>query len=196
MLTADDVEVYDTITCVGNCISTAQTTCCFGCCAPHFDHRLRSVTMKMLVLPLVAACYAVVVGSFRTSFLKRTTRTSLRESMYEITVIEPGGNEKTLSISGENTILAGLDAAGVDAPFSCQTGLCTECASLVEKGMEHIELEAAILDPAVTAQGFVLTCSAHLTGSGVRMKLGVGEEFYEAQFSDLVDNHRKSNPMK
>lgn len=116
--------------------------------------------------------------------------------MYEITVIEPMGEEKTLTISGDDTILAGLDKAGVDAPFSCQTGLCTECASLVEKGMENIELEAAILDPKVTAQGFVLTCSAHLTGSGVRMKLGVGDEFYEAQYGDLVDNHRKNNPLQ
>ena len=116
--------------------------------------------------------------------------------MYEITVIEPMGEEKTLTISGDDTILAGLDKGGVDAPFSCQTGLCTECASLVEKGMENIELEAAILDPKVTAQGFVLTCSAHLTGSGVRMKLGVGDEFYEAQYGDLVDNHRKNNPLQ
>ena len=67
--------------------------------------------------------------------------------------------------------------------------------SRVEEGMEHIELEAAILDPKVTEHGFVLTCSAHLMGSGVRMKLGVGDEFYEAQFSDLVDNHRRNNPI-
>ena len=144
---------------------------------------------------LLGTYFTTVSYGFRSTFLKRTLISPLKESMYEITVIEPGGEEKTLSISGGDTILAGLDAAGVDAPFSCQTGLCTECASLVEKGMEHIELEAAILDPKVTEQGFVLTCSAHLTGSGVRMKLGVGDEFYEAQFSDLVDNHRRNNPI-
>ena len=144
---------------------------------------------------LLGTYFATVSYGFRSTFLRRTLISPLKESMYEITVIEPGGEEKTLSISGGDTILAGLDAAGVDAPFSCQTGLCTECASLVEEGMEHIELEAAILDPKVTEHGFVLTCSAHLTGSGVRMKLGVGDEFYEAQFSDLVDNHRRNNPI-
>ena len=45
--------------------------------------------------------------------------------------------------------------------------------------VENISFEAAVLDPAVSAKGFVLTCSATVNGDGVKLELGAGEKMYE-----------------
>ena len=104
------------------------------------------------------------------------------------------GTEQIVSIPADATILSALISEGVNVSYSCQTGLCTECASYVHDGLEHIELEAAILDEEISAQGYVLTCCARISGPGVKLELGMGEILYEAQFGELVDNHRRRNP--
>ncbi|CAM9623717.1 unnamed protein product [Chrysoparadoxa australica] len=72
---------------------------------------------------------------------------------------------------------------------SCRTGLCTECAALVEKGMESVSLDAAVLDPEVTAKGFILTCSARITGPSVELLSGQNEQMYDAQYGSFREDH-------
>lgn len=50
---------------------------------------------------------------------------------------------------------------------------------MVTAKVENVELQAAVLDPEVTARGFVLTCSATVKGPGVALKLGAGDEMYD-----------------
>jgi ferredoxin len=64
-------------------------------------------------------------------------------------VVTTEGEHKTLSVEAGVSILDAVEQAGLDAPHSCRTGLCTECAAMVTAGMENVLLEAAVLDPEV-----------------------------------------------
>lgn len=50
---------------------------------------------------------------------------------------------------------------------------------MVTAKLENVKLDAAVLDPAVSAMGFVLTCSATVEGGGVELELGAGDKMYE-----------------
>lgn len=56
--------------------------------------------------------------------------------------------------------------------------------------LDNVKLEAAVLDPAISAMGFVLTCSATVEGSGVELELGAGEKMYEVSASNLREGRR------
>jgi ring-1,2-phenylacetyl-CoA epoxidase subunit PaaE len=64
-------------------------------------------------------------------------------------VLTTEGEHKTLSVEAGVSLLDAVEQAGLDAPHSCRTGLCTECAAMVTAGMENVLLEAAVLDPEV-----------------------------------------------
>lgn len=50
---------------------------------------------------------------------------------------------------------------------------------MVTANLDNVKLEAAVLDPEISAMGFVLTCSATVEGAGVELELGAGEKMYE-----------------
>lgn len=52
---------------------------------------------------------------------------------------------------------------------------------MVTAKLENVKLGAAVLDPAVSAMGFVLTCSATVEGDGVELELGAGDKMYEVR---------------
>lgn len=60
------------------------------------------------------------------------------------------------------------------------------CAAMVTNNLENVELEAAVLDPDISARGFVLTCSATIRGEGVEMELGVGDKMYDVSAGPSV----------
>jgi ring-1,2-phenylacetyl-CoA epoxidase subunit PaaE len=56
-----------------------------------------------------------------------------------------------------------LDAAlvkGLDAPYSCQGGICSSCLARVTEGKATME-KNSILDEDEVEEGFILTCQAH-----------------------------------
>ena len=59
--------------------------------------------------------------------------------------------------------------------FSC----VNRCAAIVTANLDSVKLEAAVLDPEISAMGFVLTCSATVEGGGVELELGAGDKMYE-----------------
>lgn len=50
---------------------------------------------------------------------------------------------------------------------------------MVTANLGNVELDAAVLDPDISARGFVLTCSATVAGPGVELILGVGDKMYD-----------------
>lgn len=82
------------------------------------------------------------------------------------TVYEGNENEVTVILDGEEfkielndgeTILMAADRAGIDPPYSCQSGVCTTCKAFVKQG--QIEMgESFALDEEEIAEGFILTC--------------------------------------
>ena len=109
--------------------------------------------------------------------------------MYKVTITSEDGNSKEVSIGSKNTILDGLENAGIDAPHSCKAGLCTDCAAFIKAGRESVELEAAILDPDATEKGFVLTCSSRVVGEGVELLLGCADKMYDLHFGEFRADH-------
>lgn len=52
--------------------------------------------------------------------------------------------------------------------------------------LDNVHLEAAVLDPDISARGFVLTCSATVEGPGVELILGVGDKMYDVRGSRVL----------
>jgi ring-1,2-phenylacetyl-CoA epoxidase subunit PaaE len=57
-------------------------------------------------------------------------------------------------------LLAAARAAGIDAPFSCKSGMCSTCRAKLLEGRVRMDRNFA-LEQADLAAGFVLTCQAH-----------------------------------
>lgn len=53
------------------------------------------------------------------------------------------------------------------------------CAAMVTANLDNVKLEAAVLDPDISARGFVLTCSSTVAGPGVELEIGVGDKMYD-----------------
>jgi len=79
----------------------------------------------------------------------------------EITVILDD-EETTFSIDSKNTILTSALKEGLDAPYSCQGGICSTCLAKVIEGKVVME-KNSILSEAEINDGFILTCQAHPT---------------------------------
>lgn len=58
---------------------------------------------------------------------------------------------------------------------------------MVTANLDNVKLEAAVLDPEISAMGFVLTCSATVEGDGVKLELGAGEKMYEVSVCESDD---------
>ncbi len=66
--------------------------------------------------------------------------------------------------SGKSILDAALDS-GLDAPFSCQGGVCCTCRCKMDKGTADMDINFALEEDEVD-KGFILSCQAHPTGDG------------------------------
>lgn len=88
--------------------------------------------------------------------------------------ISPQGHTKiTVMVDDEETVFemsqqqTVLDAAlkqGIDAPYSCQGGICSSCLARVKTGTAEMKKNAILTDGEI-AQGLILTCQAHPTSA-------------------------------
>eukprot|EP00904_Undaria_pinnatifida_P006638 jgi/Undpi1/3103/HiC_scaffold_15.g06477.m1 len=115
---------------------------------------------------------------------------------HDMLVTLPAGEVRTVAVEEGQSILDALEADDIDAPHSCRSGLCTECAAIVTANLDSVKLEAAVLDPEISAMGFVLTCSATVEGGGVELELGAGDKMYEAQYGDFRKGHDDAQNSK
>ena len=77
----------------------------------------------------------------------------------EITILLDD-EEETFIMSKEKTILEAALANDLDAPYSCQGGICSSCLALVTQGKAKME-KNSILDANEVKEGLILTCQAH-----------------------------------
>jgi len=83
------------------------------------------------------------------------------EGTCEITIMLDD-EETTFSMDSKNTILASALKEGLDAPYSCQGGICSSCLAKVTEGKVVME-KNSILSDAEIKDGFILTCQSHPT---------------------------------
>ena len=70
--------------------------------------------------------------------------------------------ETTFEMSQKQTVLEAALKQGLDAPYSCQGGICSSCLARVISGKAEM-VKNAILTDGEIAQGLILTCQAHPT---------------------------------
>ena len=65
-------------------------------------------------------------------------------------------------MSQKMTILDAALKQGVDAPYSCQGGICSSCMARITGGTAEMKKNAILTDSEI-AEGLILTCQAHPT---------------------------------
>lgn len=69
------------------------------------------------------------------------------------------GEEQTFEMSTKQTILEATLKQGMDAPYSCQGGVCSSCIAKVTNGSATMRKNSILSDKEI-ASGLVLTCQA------------------------------------
>ncbi len=77
----------------------------------------------------------------------------------EVTIILDG-EETKLSVGEDDSILSAMLEAGMDAPYSCQSGVCATCRALVSEGEVYLSQNLGITDGEIK-EGYTLTCSSY-----------------------------------
>jgi ring-1,2-phenylacetyl-CoA epoxidase subunit PaaE len=76
-------------------------------------------------------------------------------------------NEKTtFEMSQKQTLLEAALKQGIDAPYSCQGGICSSCLARISKGTAEMKKNSILTDNEV-ASGLILTCQAHPTSNEI-----------------------------
>ena len=83
------------------------------------------------------------------------------EGQSKITVLVDD-EEVTFLMSQQMTILDAALKQGLDAPYSCQGGICSSCMARITSGTAEMKKNAILTDGEI-AEGLILTCQAHPT---------------------------------
>ena len=70
--------------------------------------------------------------------------------------------EVTFEMAQKQTLLEAALKQGIDAPYSCQGGICSSCLARITKGAAEMK-KNSILSDAEIEEGLILTCQAHPT---------------------------------
>lgn len=98
-------------------------------------------------------------------------------------IAELNGREHTFPCRSDQTVLAAAEAAGVELPSSCCSGVCTTCAALLREGRVH-QPDAMGVKAELQAQGYALLCVATPLAD-LRLLAAQEDALYEAQFGQF-----------
>jgi ring-1,2-phenylacetyl-CoA epoxidase subunit PaaE len=80
------------------------------------------------------------------------------------------GEDHLVTVSPDKTILeAGLEA-GLDMPYSCQSGLCTACRGRITSGKVKMDEDAG-LSPKEIEEGYILCCSSRAESDDIKITI-------------------------
>lgn len=91
----------------------------------------------------------------------------LPEGNSEITIMLDD-EETTFVMSQKKTILGAALNEDLDAPYSCQGGICSSCLGRVTEGSAAMEKNEILTDDEIE-EGLILTCQAHPTTPKIKI---------------------------
>ncbi|KQB43331.1 Ferredoxin [Flavobacterium daejeonense] len=74
--------------------------------------------------------------------------------------------ETSFEMSQKETILEAALKQGIDAPYSCQGGICSSCLCRVTEGSAEMRKNSILTDKEI-ADGLILSCQAHPTSDTI-----------------------------
>jgi ring-1,2-phenylacetyl-CoA epoxidase subunit PaaE len=74
--------------------------------------------------------------------------------------------ETSFEMSQKQTILEAALKQGIDAPYSCQGGICSSCLCRVTEGSAEMKKNSILTDKEI-AEGLILSCQAHPTSETI-----------------------------
>lgn len=107
---------------------------------------------------------AIKFELFSTSTSESKIEKSL-EGHTKITVLVDG-DETTFEMSQKQTVLEAALKQGIDAPYSCQGGICSSCLARIKSGTAEMKKNTILSDSEI-AEGLILTCQAHPTSASI-----------------------------
>lgn len=100
-------------------------------------------------------------------FSTATPETNVKtpEGHTKITVLVDD-EETTFEMSKKQTVLEAALKQGIDAPYSCQGGICSSCLGRITSGSAMMTKNSILTDGEI-AEGLILTCQAHPTSDTI-----------------------------
>lgn len=74
--------------------------------------------------------------------------------------------EHSLKMAKKELVLEAVLKAKIDAPYSCQGGVCSTCIARIKEGSAIMEKNQILTDGEI-ADGFILTCQSHPTSTNL-----------------------------
>jgi len=100
-----------------------------------------------------------------TASINEESSLEIKDGQTEVTVLLDD-EEICFTMSQKDDILAAALRNDVDAPYSCQGGVCSSCLGKVTQGTAVMIKNSILTDDEVN-EGFILTCQAHPTTSKI-----------------------------
>jgi len=100
-----------------------------------------------------------------SSSTKENTSAENHSGHTKITILVDD-EETTFEMSQKQTVLEAALKQGVDAPYSCQGGICSSCLARVTNGTAEMKKNSILTDSEI-AEGLILTCQAHPTSAEI-----------------------------
>lgn len=117
------------------------------------------LTAKKVLTKLGYAESTIAYELFSTSVTDNEPSSKSFEGLCNVTVILDD-EETSFTMDSKQTVLTAALKNGLDAPYSCQGGICSSCLALVTEGKAIMD-KNSILSETEIADGFILTCQAH-----------------------------------
>ena len=117
------------------------------------------LTAKKVLTNLGYAENTIAYELFSTPLTNDNAISNSFEGVCNVTVILDD-EETSFTMDSKQTVLTAALKNGLDAPYSCQGGICSSCMALVTEGKAVMD-KNSILSEAEIAGGFILTCQAH-----------------------------------
>lgn len=101
-------------------------------------------------------------------FTSSTTAKVIDSSASEHTQVKMlvDGDSFTFEMSAKQTILEAALKNGIDAPYSCQGGICSSCLCRITEGSAEMRKNSILTDSEI-AEGLVLSCQAIPTSANI-----------------------------